>query len=74
MMIQTLKKQKTETFSVVGVIHQGRTVLDVATDIETLASDLLSDASNKRPAAANAEAIMHMCADIIAMSKAGCAG
>jgi len=69
MMTQKLKKKKTEPFSVVGVVHQERTIEEIAIDIDCLSSDLLSDSHNNRSCVSNAETIMHMCADIIVMSK-----
>lgn len=67
-MAQQSKKAQ-ETFQVIGLVRDDRTIQQIAVEVEVLASDLRNDASNGRSCVSNAEAIMHMCADIIAMSK-----
>lgn len=58
-----------EVFEVVGAIDGGRTIEEIAVEIECLVHDLRGDAGNGRSCTSNAEIIMHLCADIIALSN-----
>jgi hypothetical protein len=63
------KKKNKETFRVIGLVRDDKTIEQIAVEVEVLASDLLRAAYNKRSCASNAETIMHLCADILAISK-----
>lgn len=58
-----------EVFRIVGTTDGGRTIDEIAIELECLVHDLRRDAGDGRSCASDADTIMHLCADIIALSN-----